>query len=155
MVAGKDATMGAVTNTGGGDVRIFANQGSSPTSDPFQIGASKPANGVTSVINNYAPGAFQIYITNGSGTGGISYNGTSSTLQATAASGTAGIITLDGGTSNNITLNGTLSADNPTGAGTINLFANKIIANSATVTASSVICKSKHPHKNKVMRKIE
>ncbi|CAN5147472.1 hypothetical protein BH10CYA1_BH10CYA1_62460 [soil metagenome] len=121
-----------VTNANG-DVRIFANSGT-----PFTIGSSG-TNGVKSVHNNSTSGGgWNIYITNGSGSGGITYNG-NNVLQVNGSGGPAGSIILDGKSNGNVTLTGTLSADGSGGqsSGVIEIYSPKVISNGATLSASS------------------
>ncbi len=128
------ALKGGVNNSNG-DVRIFANSGSSSTT-PFLAGSSS-TNGVTFIHNN-GSSSRAIYISNGAGTGGITYSG-SNTLQVNNSSGATGIIVLDGGANGKVTVSGTLSADGANGqpAGAIDIFAPQVIASSATTLSAS------------------
>ncbi|HEY9774325.1 MAG TPA: hypothetical protein V6C81_11040 [Planktothrix sp.] len=136
LIGGTDVSLGAVTNTGGWDVRVWANQGSSPTTDPFQIGVTNPANGVLSINDTASTGnAGTIYITNGTGTGNITYSGTNN-LQVSATSGQAGTIVLDGRSSSNVTLSGSITATSASGfaGGAFDVFAPALTTNAATLT---------------------
>ena len=128
---------GDVTNNGTGDIRIFASSNGGST--PFAIGSST-SNGVTSIKNNGSNGG-NIYISNGSSTGGITYAGDAAPgkLQSQGSSGPAGIIILDGGSNNKITLSGDLNANGSTGqrSGGVLLFATEIITNNATISANA------------------
>ncbi len=132
IFAAKDTiSLKDVTNSDG-DVRIFANQAGG--SSPFTIG-STGSNAVLSIHNDGA--SFRsIYVSNG-GTGGISYSGTSN-LSVKNSAGPTGNIILDGQGSGNVTLTGSFDVDGSgQQAGAINIFAPQVIANGATLSASS------------------
>jgi hypothetical protein len=138
FVANNDISLGGVSETAsgfGGDVRIFPDQGGG--SDPFQIGQAGAANGVASVNISSTSGGGYVYITNG-GTGGITYSGTNS-IQITASSGPTGSVILDGGSTSNVSLSGSVSVDNSVGfsAGSVYIFAPQITADGMTASASS------------------
>lgn len=118
-----------------GDVRIFANSGTSATV-PFTIGTSGD-NGVTSIENNGTYG-YAIYVTNGSGSGGITYSGDGN-LQVQASSDHSGSIFLDGQSSGNVTLSGSFNVDGAggQGSGAIEIYSPQVIANGVTLGASA------------------
>lgn len=125
---------GGVTNNGTGDVRIFASQGGGSTA--FTIGSST-SNGATFINNNGVNGGW-IYISNGTSTSGINYSG-SDKLQVRGSGGPAGIIILDGGSSNKITLSDDMNANGAAGqaSGGILLFTSEVISNNATLSANA------------------
>jgi hypothetical protein len=118
-------------NNANGDVRIFAQQGGGGTE--FKIGSSS-TNGVMSVHNNATSGGgWDIYISNGTGAGGINYNG-SDLLQVQGSP--AGGILLDGHANGKVTLAGDLNANG--GSGVVEVYSPEVIAaNAMTISASA------------------
>lgn len=119
-----------------GDVRIFANKGTGPTSTTFNVGDGS-TNGATYIHNNGSIG-YQIYISNGTGSGGITVSSDTG-LQVTASAGPTGGVILDGGANGTVTLNKSISVDGAGGYGSggISILAPEIVAAGSTLSANA------------------